>query len=352
MLVVGIPRIVVNLSEGGTTAFRSNYTDFMIQKGYLRMVNRDFWGQTVDASPLKYLANVPALARGAFGQMSFGAAVVIGAYAAVRAGGRARVFGISVTAAYLLALSVASPGTYGRYLLPLSLGAALVVGVGAARAVAALGGLLAGLLLVGALANVGSYVHRSAERHREVFAGSWPVLASLVDDGKAVLGVRSHELVWTDPTIKTEFSRTMSEADFVTFLTWPSDAAVLDVMRRIDAGWIFVLRDAGLETLYHQTWVGPTYGLPVRHVRQVALSDQFCLVAEIDGRRLYRVGGCPNGYLPGPYEPADADHDGTPDALEPRLGLDDPPPPFVVPGSDPVEPAEGVEEPIESEEVG
>jgi len=181
-------------------------------------------------------------------------------------------------------------------------------------------------------------VGRSAERHRVVFAGSWPVFANLVDDDKAVLGVRSHELVWTDPTVRAEFSRTLSEADFVTYLTWPDDKTILDMMHRIGAGWIFILSQPSLETDYHQTWVGPTYGLQVRHVRQVALSDEFCLVAEIDGRRLYRVGGCPGGYLPGPWEPADLDGDGVPDALEPRLGLDDPPPQEGIDGVGPTDP--------------
>lgn len=327
MLVVGIPRVVINLADGGLTAFRSNYTDFMIQRGYLRTVNRDFWGQNIDASPISYLRNLPDLARGAFGQMSLAPAVILAVLAGIQSRGRSRRFAIAAAGTYLLALVVASPGTYSRYLLPLSVGAAVVAGVGATRAVAArgerlVGSLVVGLLVLGATVNVGSYVGRAAAGHRTVLAGSWPVFAGLVDDGTAVLGVRSHELVWTDPNVKTEFSRTLSEADFVTYLTWPTDAAVLDVMDRVGAGWIFIHAQRALEVDYHQTWVEPAYGLDVRHVEQIAISDEFCLVAEIDGRRLYRRGGCPGGYLPGPYPPADLDGDGVPDALEPRLGLE------------------------------
>ncbi len=329
MLVAGIPRVAINLSEGGLTAFRSNYTDFMIQQGYLRMVNRDFWGQNVDASPLGYLTNVPALARGAFGQMSFAAVVVIAAYAGIRTRGRARLFAVTAASAYLLALAVASPGTYSRYFLPLSVGLAIVAGVGATKALTSradgqlFGALLSAVVVLGAIVNVGTYTGQAAELNRAVLSGSWPIFAGIVDDGTSVLGVRSHELVWTDPTIGAQFSRTLDEADFVTYLTWPSDDEVLAMMDRIGSGWIFINSQQSLETDYHQTWVGPTYGLTVRHVRQVALSDAFCLVAEIDGRRLYRVGGCPGGFLPGPYEPADLDGDGVPDALEPRLGVDD-----------------------------
>lgn len=331
MAVLGLPRVFVNLADGGLTAFRSNYTDFMIQRGYLRTVNRDFWGQNVDASPLEYLSNIPDLVRGAFGEMSFMPVLVLVAFAAALIKGRSRTFVILAAGAYLAALSIASPGTYSRYLLPLSVGAAMVAGIGAARSRQLVGegrllsNLLIGLLVAGAITNLGSFVNHEAARKRAIRSGSWPVFASMIDDDKSVLGVRSHELLWTDPDVEAEFARTMAEEDFVTFATWPSDEAVLEVMDRIGAGWIFVHSEWALELAYHNAWLVPAYGLEARHIEQISISDEFCLVAEIDRRRLYRRGGCPGGYLPGPYEPADLDEDGYPDALEARLGVGDPP---------------------------
>jgi hypothetical protein len=307
--ILAIPRVWLNLSEGGLTAFRSNRTDWEVTGGYLTMINQDFYGQAAGVSPPRYALVVPTLVRQAFGEATTALLALFVVIAFVYGTRRGRRFVIGTAGFFVAALSIAGPGTYARYVTPLALGFALVGGIGLAKA---LDGdrttrLLArsSMVILAVLATVElrESIQLTRLRQEAVYAGALPALAELADDGTAVLGIRAHELVWTDPTARTEFARTMSEQDFVTYLTWPSDDEVVDLMHRLDAGWIMLHSDPTLEIDYHDTWLFPTYGQHVRHVEMVATSPDFCHVAAINGYHLYRLGACAPGEPSGKFAP-------------------------------------------------
>ena len=299
MVVASIPRVVVNYSIGGLDRFRSNYTDWLIQKGYLRAVNQDFWGQKVNGSPLDYFTNVPGMASKAFGWATVVVVVLLAIAAARRAQVRTTVFCVASVVIYLAALTIASPGTYARYLTPLSLGTALVAAVGT---VALAGGgrwlrrlsvVAVAVLLALALYNVTV----DARGHQALVRRTLPLrreLTSYLPPGAGVLGVRSHDLVWADPDLRVEFSRTMTEQEFVTFLTWPSDQQVLRLMDRLDAQYVVLNPYPDVEYRYHETWLSKFLHQHDHHGR-IRSSKNFCNVANVGGYQLYRVGACAGG---------------------------------------------------------
>jgi hypothetical protein len=89
----------------------------------------------------------------------------------------------------------------------------------------------------------------------------------------------------------------LSEEEFVTYLTWPSDQQVVDVLRDHDIGWALVGEDRRLEVDYHDAWLRPAYGRSARQAERLASSPDFCLVEQVPGYLLYRLGACRAGDL-------------------------------------------------------
>jgi len=117
-------------------------------------------------------------------------------------------------------------------------------------------------------------------------------LADHIPPGEGVMGVRSNLMVYVDPNLHTLYGRTMSEKDFVTYLTWPDDRAVIRMMRRLGVSWV-VVRDSKFgETTYHETWLRPVYGERDRHAHRIHDSDDFCREARINRTVLYSIGSC------------------------------------------------------------
>ncbi|MGH2812269.1 MAG: hypothetical protein ACRDI1_06100, partial [Actinomycetota bacterium] len=83
----------------------------------------------------------------------------------------------------------------------------------------------------------------------------------------------------------------LSESEWVTFLTWPSDETVLAMLAKRDVEWAVVGLRRG-EVSYHQTWVSAAYGLEVRHDDRLATSSLFCRVLDVPPAVLYRAAPC------------------------------------------------------------
>ena len=84
----------------------------------------------------------------------------------------------------------------------------------------------------------------------------------------------------------------MTEQDFMTYLTWPSDEQVLRLMDRLGVEYIVLSPKSYIEFDYHQTWLRKFFDEQDHHDR-VRTSSSFCRVATIGGYELYRVGACP-----------------------------------------------------------
>jgi hypothetical protein len=214
---------------------------------------------------------------------------------------------MTVTGFMLIAITIEQIPSFPRYYSPLSPGVAMMAGVLVAhlvrdrrRALRFGGAVFAVLLVVAATATFVS-VRDVAETGRLGTEDTHPVarLVASIDDDRGVIGARAHQIVFGiragNPTWGDQF---LTEDEYVTYLTWPSDAAVLEVLDRHDIGWVVVHNNHLFERAYNDVWLEPFHGAPSRHVDAVAASPNFCPWFEESLYRLYKVGPCGTAAAP------------------------------------------------------
>jgi hypothetical protein len=184
---------------------------------------------------------------------------------------------------------------FPRYLSLFLVGSALAAGVTigaltrcptlAWRSTAAVA--VAGLIV----ANAVSY-HVELDHFRTaqsaVLHGPYRQLAREIQPREGVLGTRSFYLNQTSTSPSTYGGQFLSESEYRTLLTWPSDATVIELMRRRDAAWLLVPQgQAAWVARYNDIWLSRAYGEHARYPREVARSPSFCLVRRVRGASLY-----------------------------------------------------------------
>jgi hypothetical protein len=299
--VVMVPRVLINLSEGGLHRFRSNRTDYWVEKGYLDIVNSEFWKHPT-TQPVEYLRQLPRAFDTAVGSAGL-AVLLLVVVAFVLSRGRARWLALVAASLMVASLVVRTPPPFPRYFAPLLPGLALCAAAVPAllrRRIGGRLGLVGALVVVAALGAAActswtTTVERATTAERSVGNGPLPQLAARIDDDKGVIGARVGRLTMVDPDRPIWGTVFLSEQEFVTYLTWPSDEAVIDVMEDHDIGWALVGEDRRLEVDYHDAWLEPAYGRSAHQVERLAASPNFCLVAQVPGYSLYRLGACRPG---------------------------------------------------------
>jgi hypothetical protein len=339
-----IPRLWINLQEGGFSRITSNRTDYWINKGYVRQIQVDMWHYVgVDEPMGTYVEHLPdrfVQSLGAWGWLPF----AFGAVAVLGLKGRARLLPIACMLFMGLAATVKGVPPFGRYFSPLWPGAAVLAGVTGAwlmnqrrwlvlRRFNVLKPLALGLGVALLLASFNAYdqVARKSQRiDQSLRVAAYHDFVPLIDDGKGVIGSRSHILVNYTADLPTYGGQFLSEDEYVTFLTWPSDAEVIAMMRQHDIGWVLVNANLLLEIDYHNTWLEPNHGKEARHVLALAGSPWFCRVASKRGYVLYQlqeIGDAPCQWELPPDLPRPAR-----DPEQPLYGTGGPP---VIPADDP-----------------
>lgn len=292
--VVLLPRLVVNMSEGGLSHILTNRSDYWITKGYLRDIQTDYHEYSgLGDSSVSYLQQLPErfmTSLGDFGWVALALAVV--ALLGVR--GRAWLCILGFTAVIVAAMTVKTIQPASRYFSPLWPGVVLLVGLVGAELFRRRHLLwrLLGICLVVLLISIGALtlrdaVERGTERADKV--DGYREMAAVVDDGRGVIGSRALGLVAADLDTPTFGGQFLSEEEYFTYLTWPSDEAVLEVLDRHDIGWVMVRRSPPLEISYHNTWLIPHYGREARHPKMVAASPNFCKAFSGDSILIYKV---------------------------------------------------------------
>ncbi|HEY3209474.1 MAG TPA: hypothetical protein VGL18_06715 [Actinomycetota bacterium] len=292
-----LPRVALNLAEGGLRDFLSYRDEYWITKGYLVEIQRQFWGLPstkvgVMRYPLLWLHKTPRL----FG---WTALLVLGlaCVAFLLARGRLRWLAVAGLAIYMGPAIVRQAPLYPRYFSPLAVGAALAAGAALplmrdriSRGTWLIAPVLAALFAMSVIA-LGTMGRLAAVRERQIVSGPYLALAEIVNDGKGVIGARTAQLLFADSHIETYGTQFLEEREFVTYLTWPSDQAVISMMKARNIGWAYVNPLLRRENRYNNTWLRPL-GLRARHVKALEASPNFCLVFSEGGYKLYRLGGC------------------------------------------------------------
>jgi hypothetical protein len=297
--VLMIPRLLVNLSVGGTAHLRSNYDTYVINKGYLDLINETYYHHPVRRSVGVYasrLLDVFATTLGWQGAI-FGVFAIVGLFAVPR---RVRLLVLAFVAIYVGSMLAAKPAPYARYLLPLLPIFVLLVGFGlrvvaqrfwSSRPVIP----VACITVISLVAGVTFLQQLIVVKKHDQFVAGTPLtpIDRLVNDGKNVIGVRSPQLVYVDSEARVVGPLFLSERDYVTYLTWPSTEKVLAMFARHDIGWIFIQSNRRKEYRYPASWLTPTYGEKPQFMRGVYTSRELCPVYNQLRYELWKVGSCP-----------------------------------------------------------
>jgi hypothetical protein len=304
VLVASIPRVVINLWEGGLSYATSPRADYWITKGYLLEIQRDFWEYPgISESVPEFVAKLPARFMDFLGAQAW-VVVILACVGWVACGrSRARWFVAATTGFLLAAVTIKRIPPFPRYYAPFWPGLAILAAVGvvwlvqrrtdARRMAWALSALA--LAIVAGIGFQDGLREVDATR-REVDALPLRSYAGAIDDGKGVIGTRAHQgLAGIDADIATWGDQFLTEEEYVAFLTWPSDQAVIEVMQRHDIAWVFIDRRRLLEGPYNDTWLLPHYGRHSRHVQRIGHSPNFCRWIGAPGDFvLFRLGPCPS----------------------------------------------------------
>lgn len=291
-----LPRVVINVSEGGLSHLLSYRVDLWTTSTHLKAIQRDFFGYP---GGMRFGDYLEALLRHAGEIVGVaGVALIVAALAGlVVARPRVRLFALLLGVWFLGPLLIARSPFFPRYFSPLQVGAAILVGVLASRLVERQGRkrwlgptFLAGLFVAAWLSLIVELAHVRVSQER-ILTGPYRDLASHVTDGMGVIGSRSLYLLYADPDIATYGTQFLSEEELVTYLTWPSDDAVMQVLEDHDIGWALVTGERWEEG-YNDAWLQPAYGLSARHLAALESSSSFCLAEEAPPFRLYRLGSC------------------------------------------------------------
>lgn len=294
--VLSIPRLVVNLMDGGLSSLLSNRVDFWITKRYLQSIQVEFFYLPVRDDFGEYLAKVP---RGllniwyAPGLLALALAFV----GLVSMNPRVRRFALACLCLFLAVALYRRLPFYTRYFSFLLVGSALAAGYAfagfplrnsRARQVAVVLGLVG--LVASAVLNYFGTIEKLQTLERAIARGPYVRFANEIPRGDGVIGTRSVYLNVASTDKRTYGGQFLTEREYVTFLTWPSDRAVIDVMRRHDIDWVLVPeRPSKWVARYNNIWLLPNYGKPARYQDAVRESPRFCLMAESRGAALYKL---------------------------------------------------------------
>lgn len=305
IFVATIPRILINLSVGGLAHVTTPRADFWITEGYLDQIQRDFFdypgiGETVP----EFLGKLPTRFMTFLGTQAWVviALAVVGWLLCSRA--RGRVFVASALVFIVLAITAKRIPPFPRYYAPVWPGLAILSGVAVGYLArhrawigrsAAVASSLA--LMLAALTAFRTGLRQTNAMYLSTEALPFREFAAEVDDGKGVIGNRAQQAFNSvSADIPTWGGQFLTEAELVTFLTWPSDQAVIEMMERHNIGWVFIDGRRDLETHYNDTWLVPRYGLRARHTEAIRYSPHFCQWSTVDllgGYVLFKLGSCP-----------------------------------------------------------
>ena len=297
LALFAIPRIVVNLADGGLANVLVNRTDWIVQSGYKRLINAEFWGHPVGDKATFFARLVRPYWAGPAGWFA-AIPVGLGTIALAASRWRARLFALLAAGLLLAGLLRTNAPPHARYLSPLLPGLAIVAGIGIrhlatrARARPAVAAIVLALA-AGAVTSYVSVVREAHRRQETILELQLDRITERIDDERAVTGVRPVRLMSVEPRLRLLSAAAFDEEEWVTYLTWPSDRSVVEALRGRGVGWVVVYTDRRLEVDYDATWVEPVYGERVRHATRIRRSPSFCRVAEQSGYVLYRLGPCP-----------------------------------------------------------
>ena len=205
---------------------------------------------------------------------------------------------VACLAAYAGVLALTRPSPFGRYFFPilplvLLLASAGVIGVvhwlrnaswprrdarlDSAAAVVAVGlcCLTLAMLLGRSPTPVGNAQERFVDRlETSVGYQDLSAMAGLIRGSNGGVIARDSAIQAVVPENQVFTHYLLTEPEYVTFLTWPTDDAAVAVLKQRNIEWVLLRNDPRWERDYH-VWVTVTYGQAPRHYLEIAQSPYF-----------------------------------------------------------------------------
>jgi hypothetical protein len=294
--VISIPRLVINWMDGGFDQFFKNRVDFWVTNGYLGPIQAEFFHLPIRDSRGDYVANAPGNLLDVWGSPGL-LTLALGLVGLCVISGRLRRFALACVCLLMAVALYRRLPFYPRYFSLLLVGSALAAGLAfswrsqtssnARRAAV-------GLALVGlAVSAVASY-RETGEKletlERAVASGPYRRFANAIPPGDGVIGTRAGYLNFVSKDVRVFGGQFLTEQEYVTFLTWPSERAVIDLMRKHDIEWIYVPQTPWLWVArYNDIWLLPNHGKSARYHKEVKRSPSFCRAKRLDGATLYKL---------------------------------------------------------------
>ncbi|MGH3022107.1 MAG: hypothetical protein ACRDNI_00490 [Gaiellaceae bacterium] len=295
--VLAVPRVVVNLTEGGFDQFAKNRVDFWITEGYLQPIQAEFFNLPIRAGLADYLEGAP---RGLFNAWDPPGLLVLalGLVGILVMSSRLRRFTLACVCLMVAVALYRRLPFYPRYFSLLLVGSALAAGIAfsahprlSSKAGRAVVGLALAGLVVSAAVSYRETIEKTQVLERALASSPYARFANAIPPGGGVVGTRSQYLNSVATDIRAYGGQFLTEREYVTFLTWPSDRAAVRVMRRHDAEWVFVpARPWKWVYKYNDVWLIPNHGKSARYHQEVRESPLFCRVIWAKGgEALYKL---------------------------------------------------------------
>jgi hypothetical protein len=270
----------------------------------LPIVNREFW-QYPRESLTEYAGTMLHVGFDGLLVAPLWGLVPIGLFYTWRMfGGRAVAFVLMSSVFFLATLAFVRPSPFVRYYYPIFPLVILLASLGAYaiwhQLTSGVGPRFAALTLVLALAMTAlvspltlsvpaKYQYKYAERlHTSSSYRDMSRIAGIIDDKRGVVG-RDSAIQVLIPKNQTHTVFLISEEDYVTYLSWPSDEAALAVLDKYGIGWLLLYKDAERWERDYNVWLQRVYGIPPRHY--LAIESAQGIEKVYDGRiyALYKV---------------------------------------------------------------
>jgi len=301
VLALAAPWLVWHLAVDGYDGLFRQQTTWLMDRGYLNIRNSEFW-DTGSSSRIQFLGRLPGMFADASGPLAI-PLVVLGTV------GLIRLPSWSWRAAVLLALGIpiaglayAVPAAFNRYVYVFLPGLVLLSVYGLHDLLDLLSSyrLTAHLSLVGAMVVLGLLGTLFLQNVQDALdtadimqtrPAQSELAAGFIDDDKAVIGSRPYWLIYNNHANELLTTDFLSEEDFVTYLSWPSDEAVAEMFERNNIGWILILQPPERWERDYHVWLTKAAGQLPQHYVKVKDSGLVEEVYTGYSYSLYRVIG-------------------------------------------------------------
>jgi hypothetical protein len=296
-----VPWAISHLWIGGLHRFMTPRDTWIVSKGYVKNINL-FRGHRIE-SPFASAHRLPGLLATAV-KWPMWLAVPLAAVGFTALSKRAQAFAVLALLGLASPIIVFKTGLFPRYFYPPLPGLMILAGLGMARIHEALRSadrerivsiyrrglmaLMAALLAVAVL----PYMRETRRRYYLPVRQAIPGMAALIDDGKAVIGARSFNLMYASSRIRVFHADLLSESEYVAYLTWDLPR-LRQVLAKYDIGWAILRQPVSRwEIGYNASWLMPAYGTSPIHPFELAKETMSCLVYHRRGYLLYKLQPC------------------------------------------------------------